>query len=318
MRGEFSIRRATVACLLLLCLSARGFAQMSANPSEVMEHIAALGRNFDPKIVAATKDIYRPLQPKAPYTHVRVHRDLAYGPDPQNDLDVFVPEPLPSDPLAVLIFVHGGGFVGGDKNDGVFYDNVGRWAANHNLIGININYRLAPGASWPSAIEDIGLAVHWAIQNVAPFGGDPDRIFLMGHSTGATHVAGYLSHPDLQPPFGAGVAGAILVSGVYDLKANPLTENEKKYFGADPSLYAEQSALASLAQTKLPLLIAVGGLDTVRAEQQAIMLNKKACEKQNCPRFLVLPKHSHMSEILAVNTADKGLTSAISGFIKAH
>ena len=318
MRGEYSFRRAIVACMLLLCLSAHGHAQMSANPAEVMENIAALGRSFDPKVVAATKDIYRPLQPKPPFAHVRVHRDLAYGPDPENRLDVFVPEPLPSDPLAVLVFVHGGGFVGGDKSDGVFYENIGRWAADHNLIGININYRLAPNATWPAVVEDIGLAVHWAIQNVAPFGGDPDRIFLMGHSTGATHVASYLSHPDLWPPVGAGIAGAILVSGLYDLTASSLTENEKKYFGADASLYAEQSAIENLAQSKIPLLIAVGGLDTARAEQQATMLNKMACEKQNCPRFVVLPKHSHMSEILAVNTADKGLTGAISGFIKAH
>jgi triacylglycerol lipase len=316
MRGENSIWRAVFACLFLAWLPAKALAQ--ANSPDIMAHIAALGRGTDPKTVAATKDIYRALQPKPPFTHVRVHRNIPYGPDAQNRLDVFVPEPLPSDAIAVLVFVHGGTFTGGDKSDGTFYDNVGRWAAKHNLIGININYRLAPGAPWPAAIEDIGLAVHWAIQNVAPFGGDPDRIFLMGHSSGATHVAGYLSHPDLQPPFGAGVAGGILVSGVYNFTANTLTDNEKKYFGSDSKLYAEQSALQSLAQSKLPLLIAVGGLDTPRAERQADLLNKAACAKQNCPRFVVLPKHSHMSEIFAINTGGQELTRAISGFIKSH
>lgn len=316
MRGENSIWRAAFACLFLAWLPAQALAQASS--ADIVAHIAALGRGTDQKTVAATKDIYRPLQPKPPFAHVRVHRNIAYGPDPQNRLDVFVPEPLPSDAIAVLVFVHGGAFTGGDKSDGTFYDNVGRWAAKHNLIGININYRLAPGAAWPAAIEDIGLAVHWAIQNVAPFGGDPDRIFLMGHSSGATHVAGYLTHPDLQPPFGTGVAGAILVSGVYNFTASTLTDNEKKYFGADPALYAGQSALQSLAQSKLPLLIAVGGLDTPRAEQQAKLLNKAACARQNCPRFAVLPKHSHMSEIFAINTGNQELTRAISGFIKSH
>ncbi len=303
---------------LFLSAAAAAFAQMSANPPEVTEHISALGPGFDAKIAAATKDIYRPLQPKPPFPHVRIHRDLAYGPDPKNRLDVFVPEPLPNDPVAALIFVHGGAFTGGDKNDGVFYDNVGLWAAGHNLIGISINYRHAPDAHWPAATEDIGLAVHWAIQNIAPFGGDPDRIFLMGHSAGATHVAGYLSHPDLQPPFGAGVKGAILLSGIYDLKTAALSDSEQKYFGMDSSLYSEQSALKGLVESKLPLLVAIGELDTPRAEQQGNLLNQSACAKQNCPRFLVLPKHSHMSEILAINTADKGLASAILGFIKAH
>jgi len=321
MWGENSSRRVFLAGMLAMgCLSSPAGAQTADIPSDVTARISALDRTLDPSVVSATKDIYRPLQPKPPFPHVRVHRNLSYGPDPLNRLDVFVPEPLPDSARPVLLFVHGGGYVGGDKSEpaGTFYDNVGRWAAKNGMIGVNIDYRLAPQASWPAAIEDIGQAVAWAIQNVAPFGGDPERIFLMGHSSGATHVADYISHSELQPPFGAGISAAILVSGVYDLTAHPLSENEKRYFGTDAALYAERSSMPEIAQSRIPLLVAAAQIDIPRMLQQAETLNKAACAEKNCPRFLILPKHNHISAICSINTADKSLTNAILGFIKAH
>ena len=322
MRGRNGWRRAVFACLLAgAVLPAQAFAQTSANsPQEIAEKIAALGRTLSPEVIAATRAIYLPLQPKPPFANVRIHRDLAYGTGRRNRLDVFVPEPLPSDPLPVLIFMHGGKFTGGSKSGpaGVFYDNIGVWAATHGLIGININYRLGPKHPWPAAIEDLGEAVQWAVQNVAPFGGEPDRIYVMGHSAGAMHVAGYISHPDLQPAPGVGVKGAILLSGDYDLTAGTISDEEKAYFGDDTSLYAERSALTGLIQSKLPLLVAVSEFDIPRAEEQGNLLNKTACAQKQCPQFLRLPKHSHMSEVYSINTPDVTLTNAILGFIKAH
>ncbi|HXY90451.1 MAG TPA: alpha/beta hydrolase, partial [Xanthobacteraceae bacterium] len=220
--GRFRRRLACgLAVLVLSAASAR--AQINDNPVEIGRQIEAMGRASDAGVVAATATLYAPLQEQEPYAGIRVHRDLKYGPDARNRLDVFAPDPLPTDTRPTLIFVHGGGFVTGDKAKpgSPFYENIGVWAARHGLIGVNVTYRLAPGHPWPAGIEDIGAAVRWAIQNVAPYGSGPDRIFLMGHGAGATHVAGYLSHPELQPPGGLGVAGAILVSGVYDLTTMP-------------------------------------------------------------------------------------------------
>jgi triacylglycerol lipase len=321
MRGE-KIRRQALAGFIAVAVSSGGaHAQMSANPPEVAKKVEALGRTLNPAVISATKAIFASLQPKPPFSNVSFHRNLSYGSDPRNRLDLFAPHPLPKEARAVLIFVHGVSFTGGDKSgppNGTFYDNIGVWLASRGLIGITINYRLAPDHPWPAAIEDIGKAVHWAIQNVAPYGGDPDRIFLMGHSAGATHVADYVSHPDLQPAFGAGVKGAILLSGLYDLAGEPLRDNEKAYFGNDPALYSERSAIKGLVESKLPLFVAFSEFDLPRMEQQGRMLNKAGCEKMRCPQFLVLPKHSHMSEIYSIGTADKALSNAILGFIKAH
>jgi len=317
--GRF--RRRLVCGLAVLALSAvDARAQINANPVEIGHQIEAMGRAFDAGVVAATAALYAPLQEQEPYAGIRVHRDLKYGPDARNRLDVFVPDPLPTDTRPTLVFVHGGGFVAGDKAKpgSPFYENIGVWAARHGLIGVNVTYQLAPGHPWPAGIEDIGAAVRWAIQNVAPYGSGPDRIFLMGHGAGATHVAGYLSHPELQPPGGPGVAGAILVSGVYDLTTMPSNPDLRAYYGDDPQHYAERSAQAGLVETKVPLLLVGAEFDPVDLEKQGNALTKAICAVRQCPRFVFLPKHNHVSEVYAVNTQDTLLTTAIAAFIKAH
>src|SRR5262249_13217436 len=192
----------------------RAGAQMSANPAEGGEKIETLGRALEPAAGAATAALYAPLQEPQPYAGVHVHRDLKYGAASRNRLDLFVPEPLPANPLPTLIFMNGGDFVGGDKRkpEGPFYDNVGVWAVRHGLIGVNITYRLAPDHKWPAGVEDVGAAVRWAVRNVAPYGGGPDRLFLMGHGAGAAHIPHYLSPPQLHAPRRPPVAGAHLAS----------------------------------------------------------------------------------------------------------
>jgi acetyl esterase/lipase len=305
----------------MLVLSAAGArAQMSANPLEVGQKIERLGRVLNPGVIAATAALYAPLQEQKPYAGVRVHRDLKYGPDERNRLDVFAPDPLPTQTRPTLVFVHGGGFVAGDKTEPAspFYENIGIWAARHGLIGVNVTYRLAPDHPWPAGIEDIGAAIRWAIRNVAPFGGGPDKIFLMGHGAGAAHVADYLSHPDLQPPGGAGVAGAILVSGVYDLTTMPMSRNLQAYYGEDPARYPERSAPAGLVEAAIPLLLAGAEFDPLDFEKQGNALRQALCAARRCPRLVFLPRHNHMSAVYAINTKDTLLARAISDFIKAN
>ncbi len=308
------------AIILAFTLCGPGRTQTSDNPSEVEQKIQELGRSLSPAILAATGTLYAQLQERSPHSDVHVHRDLKYGPDERNRLDVFAPEPLPIEARPVLIFVHGGALVGGDKikPGSPFYDNIGIWAARHNLIGINITYRLAPQNSWPAAIEDIAAAIRWALQNAAPYGGDPDKIFLMGHSAGASHVAGYISHSNLQLPGGAAIAGAILLSGLYDLTTAQIGPDEKAYFGEESSLYADRSSIDGLVETSVPLLVVISSLDLIDMERQGNELYKKACAAKHCPRFIVLPKHNHLSEVYSINTKDEHLTNAIVSFIKGN
>ena len=80
----------------------------------------------------------------------------------------------------------------------------------------------------------------WVSDEIGERGGDPSRIYLMGHSAGAVHVASYVSHPEFYKVKNGGLKGAIMVSAIYDLTAAPLADPERAYFGGDASRYAEQ------------------------------------------------------------------------------
>jgi acetyl esterase/lipase len=145
-RGEKAMpfaahHRITVAMLASLGVLATmpASAQM---PPDIAEKIAVLGRVVDPE---KTAPIYAPLQEKEPYTGLKVLRDAKYGPDARNLVDIFATADA-SGARPVLMFVHGGAYVGGNKRPpgSPFYDNVMVWAARNGMVGVNVEYRLAP------------------------------------------------------------------------------------------------------------------------------------------------------------------------------
>jgi acetyl esterase/lipase len=306
------------AALLLALTVVPGAAQTGGMPSDIEWKLAELGSVINPP---ETAKLYAPLQPKEPYQGVKVTRDIKYGPHERHLLDVFVPEGPAASPRGVLIFVHGGAFTRGDRRSppgGPFYDNIMLLTASNGLVGVNVTYRLAPQHQWPAAAEDLGAAIRWVGEHIAAHGGDPARVFLMGHSAGAVHVASYVAHRPFHGSKGIGLAGAILVSGLYDLTGTPPGPSEKAYFGENASKYAERSSLAGLVATAIPLLVAHAELDPPPFLQQAKQLNDALCQAGRCPRLLALAKHSHMSEVYAINTADTALSGPVLAFVKGE
>jgi triacylglycerol lipase len=295
--------------------SAEAQAQTSPMLPQIAAKLIAIGRVVDPPQTAA---LYAPLQEKEPYLGVKVGRDIAYGPAKRNLLDVFTPESAPG-ARPVLIFVHGGGFIRGNKRDpgSPFYDNIPLWAARNGMVGVNITYRLAPEHPWPAGAEDVAAAVRWTIANIASHGGDPARIFLMGHSAGASHVATYVAFPQFHGPRGIGIAGAIMTSGMYDLTTFKVSDGGKAYFGEDASCYAERSPRPGLLKSEIPLMLAVAELDPPQFVDQfnttADMLAKR---ERGSARAVFLPQHSHMSETYAINTKDTRLSGPLLEFIR--
>src|ERR1700742_326920 len=108
------------------------WAAESPMPPDIAKKLAELGRVIDPE---ATAKLYAPLQPTEPYFGYRIERDLKYGPAERNRLDIFMPQNLTSG-RPVLIFVHGGAFVRGNKRmpNSPFYDNVMLWAVKNGFI----------------------------------------------------------------------------------------------------------------------------------------------------------------------------------------
>lgn len=285
-------------------------------PPAIAQQLQQIGRVVDPPKTAA---LYAPLQQREPYAGVRVARGERYGPDAErNLLDVFAPEAKPLRPLPVLVFVHGGGFVAGARRtgDSPFYDNIALWAVRSGMVAVNTTYRLAPRHPWPAAQEDLAATILWVRDNIAARGGDPRRIYVMGHSAGAAHVAQYIGHPGFHVEPGGGIAGAILLSGLFDPATVTPGPAVQAYFGADASVYARRSALPGMAASRVPMMVAYAELDPSDFHEQAEQAQAALCGGGRCRPLLQLRGHSHMSEVYAINTTDSALTDAILAFVR--
>src|SRR5260221_4131282 len=200
------------ATALLISVSGAALAQV---PPDIAAGIRKIGPIVD---TVNTAKLYAPLfeDQKEPYSGVTVERDIAYGPDALNKLDVFTTGPAQT-AKTVVIYVHGGGFERGDKRQRgtPFYDNIMLWATREGFVGVNIDYRLAPKNHWPDAQEDMAAVVRWVKENIAQYGGDSHRIVLWGESAGASLIAGYLPHPQFWGQGGHRGQAAVLNSRFY-------------------------------------------------------------------------------------------------------
>jgi acetyl esterase/lipase len=307
------------ACVLAGCANPvmeQNIVAPSQVPPAIEQQLLQIGRVVDPP---KTAPLYAPLQQREPYAGVRVTRDVRFGPDAQrNLLDVFTPEMTLAHPRPVLVFVHGGGFTAGARRIGTnpYYDNIMLWAVKNGMVGVNTTYRLAPQHPWPAAQEDLAAALKWVRENIAARGGDPNRIYVMGHSAGATHVAQYLGHPQFHVAPGGGIAGAILVSGQFDPSTGEPSPAMEAYFGKDRSVYAARSAVPGLVGARVPIMVAHAQLDPADFHAQAKQLQAALCAAGHCRPSLELAGHSHMSEVYSINTADSALTDAIRDFVR--
>jgi acetyl esterase len=201
------------------------------------------------------------------------------------------------------------------------YGNVPMYFARQGMLGVNATYRLAPAAQWPAAAQDVASLVAWLKSNAARFGGDPNRIYLIGHSAGATHVATYLYLKELQPATGPGVAGVVLMSGRYHFDPHPSDPNLKNfqaYFGTDRAQYPARSPITHVkGAARLPTFIVVSEYDNPDLDTQGALLLAALCERDRaCPRFTRMEKHNHLSMVYQFNTADEALGREILEFIR--
>jgi acetyl esterase/lipase len=317
------VRCACIAALLAPMLGASAHAQVSQLPIEVQQVLATVGPKWGTALAAnieATAAAFRPLLKAAPKDGVIVAKNLPYGEDARQILDVY--QPIWRAGAPVVIFIHGGAYVRGDKDIyGEMYGNISTWFARQGVLGLNATYRLAPTAKWPSGADDVRGMVNWAKENAAKYGGDRNRVYLIGHSAGATHVASYIFDKSLQGADGPGVAGAVLISGRYRLEYDPADPNGKNmqaYFGEDSSAYAARSPISHIHDgARVPVFTVVTeydnpGLDVVGAELLAALCARDGA----CPRFQRLEKHNHLSEVFAFNTADEQLGRDILDFMR--
>jgi acetyl esterase len=292
-------------------------------PADIEKRIRAHGPVLD---MAFTQAIYGPLLATQRRDGVLIERDLAYGRDPRQRLDVYRPETAAASSCVTLLFLPGGGFVRGDKLE---RENIGQFFARQGFVVALANYRLAPTATWPSGAEDAMAAYRWVKANAGAYGGDTRRIFLVGESAGAAHVAAGALVRRFHPPQGLQVAGIVLISGVYDVElehrarrqfgvATPDPRNEP-YFGSDFSRYREMSTVRLVDAAPLPTLITYAELDMPQMQVQAGQLFAALVTKHGfSPDLKVVRGHNHLTQSYSINTGDETLPRIIQEFIAHH
>jgi Carboxylesterase family len=190
-----------------IAIAAAGWTRAEV-PPELAKQLVAIGRGV---CVPETAQIYRPLHQNPPYAGVAIARDLSFGPDPMNVLDVFSAQ-KGGGSRPVLIYVSGGqgNKLQGGPNGDVFYDNIMLWAEKNGMVGVNVQRRA--GQAWDDPAKDIALVVQWVDKNISRYKGNPKRVFIWAQSAGNVPVGTYTGHPEFYGPKGVGVKGVVFMS----------------------------------------------------------------------------------------------------------
>jgi len=192
-------------------------------------------------------------------------RRVAYGATPHEMLDIHA---TPNPKAPIVIFVHGGAWRAGHAKDSAYGAETFVRAGAHFLVLDFINV-LESGGDLMPMIEQVRRGVAWAARNAASFGGDPDRIYITGHSSGA-HLGGCVLITDWAKDFGLPrntVKGATLCSGMYDLKPARLSKRSDYVKFTD----ATEDALSTqrhLDRITCPVTVLHGTLETPEFQRQ--------------------------------------------------
>lgn len=249
--------------------------------NELYKQIRDLGHEFDPRVMVTTRELFRPFVEQAPFARREVISNVRYGNHERQVIDLYKAD-RPNAP--VLLFVHGGGFVAGDKDsDGTFYNNVGRYFAANGYLAVSMNYRLAPDAVWPAGSEDTASVLAWLVEHAAEYGGDPERIVIVGQSAGASHSAGVLFDTRFSLP--PAVKAAALLSGFYQAAA-PLAGGPLLYFGSDESAWDNRSPATHVAAGHVPVMLSIAENDPAVIADQTLVLARELTRVDGHPPLL--------------------------------
>ena len=155
---------------------------------------------------------------------VGVSKDILYGDEPLQDLDIYYPKPLAQamktnttikQEYPMVVFVHGGSWESGSKEEYAF---VGQSLAQAGYVTAVINYRKAPEHVYPDYVEDTAQAIAWSYKNAKRFHANPERFAVVGHSAGAFNAVAAIANEDFLKPYGikpTDISAVIGIAGPY-------------------------------------------------------------------------------------------------------
>jgi acetyl esterase/lipase len=231
---------------------------------------------------------------------------LEYGKDPRQRLDVYAPRNARNCP--VVIFFYGGSWQWGDRSN---YRFIGTVLAARGILTVIPDYRLYPQVRYPSFVEDGANAVAWAHQHVRAFGGNPDKLVLMGHSAGGQIAAmlaeddSFLEHAGVSPQ---AIAGLVGLSGTYVLVPD---DAALRAIFSSPYTAQQWQPVSFVSDHSPPTLLVHGSDDTevypVEAVEMIDALHRHHIEAQ----LYLYPGRGHSDTVASFSLAARSRTPAL-------
>jgi acetyl esterase/lipase len=277
---------------------------------------------FGGALPAEAEEKKDPTKPAAATYEVKTVKDVVYydgaGQDKvKHKLDLYLPSGLKDFP--VMLFVHGGAWLHGDKDFGFgFYGSLAKVYAKQGVGVAVTNYRLSPGVKHPEHAKDVARAFAWLHKNAGKHGGDARKLFLCGHSAGGHLVAlltadeSYLKEHKLTAK---AIKGVIPISGVY-------TVPEKLFpqvFGTDKELRKKASPITHARKDLPPFLILYAdkdfpGCGNVPSEKFCKALK----DKGTTARTMEVKGSDHYRIIISAATSGSVVSNALLDFIRTR
>lgn len=229
---------------------------------------------------------------------------LAYGPHPRQRLDVYRPAARAGAAGArapVIVFFYGGGWRSGERAG---YRFVGRALALQGYVAVVADYRLYPEARFPAFVEDAALALRWARDNAGRYGGDPGRLYALGHSAGAYNAAmvavepAYLAAVGMKPSDLAGVVG---LAGPYAFNPRATARTRPIFEGPAPDEALRPVLRVRASAPPPPLLLVHGRADGTVAPYNTERLAERARAAGGRVEELYLDGVGHIGLVLQMS-----------------
>lgn len=254
-----------------------------------------------------------------PTRQMQCHADVAYGKHPRQRLDIYQPRGIALNSAPVVLFFYGGSWDSGSKSDYLF---VAEALVSRGYVVAIADYRLYPEVKFPQLMEDPALAVQWVLSAIAAYGGNPQQLFLMGHSAGA-HLAVMLS-VNAEYLQAAGVSrtqlrGTVGLAGPYDFL--PLTSARLKaiFAPADEEWRSQPVNFVDGAQP--PLLLLMGLRDNVVWPRNSIRLADAVQQHGGEVKVSTYPNYDHVDMVAKLAKPLRGnsdLLDNIDHWLQAH
>ena len=251
-------------------------------------------------------------------TSIRIVANLPCGADPyappKQRLDLYLPQ---GTGFGMLCFVHGGGLMMGDKS---LVRRLGVTCARAGIGVAALNHRLSPAVAHPAHITDVAAGVDWVVHNIARYGGDPARVAIAGHSSGAYLAALLLAdtrYLGARSDTAKRVRAVIPISGFFHVE-RLAPERPKHVWGSDPAAWPDTSPATHVAAPQPPTLLLYADGDDAARRQESLDYGARLTALGGTVVVREIAGRDHRSIFTRMTAPDDPTLAAVLHFLRQH